>query len=31
MIEAHRMFEQNTKLMQSFGNLNQQSSELGKF
>lgn len=31
MIEAHRMFDQNAKLMQSFGNLNQQSSELGKF
>lgn len=31
MIEAHRLFEQNAKLMQSFGNLNQQSSELGKF
>lgn len=31
MIEAHRLFEQNAKLMQSFGTLNQQSSELGKF
>jgi flagellar basal-body rod protein FlgF len=31
MIEAHRLFDQNAKLMQSFGTLNQQSSELGKF
>jgi len=31
MIEAHRIFEQNAKLMQSFGSMNEQSSALGRF
>ena len=31
LIETHRMFDQNTKLMQTFGDLNSRVSELGKY
>ncbi|NCN27021.1 flagellar hook-basal body protein [bacterium] len=31
LIEAQRLFEQNTKLMQGFGELSAQASELGRF
>lgn len=31
MIKAHRMYDQNLKLMQSFGDMNQRVSEVGKF
>ncbi len=31
MIEAHRSFEQNTKLLQNLGDLNARVSEVGKF
>jgi flagellar basal-body rod protein FlgF len=31
MIKAHRMYDQNLKLMQSFGDMNQRLSEVGKF
>ncbi len=31
MIQAHRVYDQNLKLMQSFGDLNQRLSEVGKF
>jgi flagellar basal-body rod protein FlgF len=31
MIQAHRVYEQNLKLMQSFGDMNQRLSEVGKF
>lgn len=31
LIEAHRMFDQNTKIMQSVGEMNSRVSEIGKF
>ncbi len=31
MIEAQRLFEQNTKLMQTFGDLSSKASEIGRF
>ncbi|MBP7844506.1 MAG: hypothetical protein KA116_06795, partial [Proteobacteria bacterium] len=31
MVEAQRLYEQNVKLMQTFGNLQMSASEIGKF
>jgi flagellar basal-body rod protein FlgG len=31
LIEAHRMFDENTKLIQTIGDMNSRASELGKF